>query len=278
MIRAFENNKRIATAVILKDGGILQVYPTKEKVENEEAWKATWTREGVTFQTQEKQAAEKAQRISRAEKIARKQVKSYCSMIHPEDSPIQALVRKVYNQEGIRDSIRSTAKDYNSAYYGMRRDPGLYVLLPENGRIEPVYFNRKSGFILFGNRDQTNESSTGLRFYRKFGESLIPVEVNTDTHAPDQKAVVVFEGFYHSYYSSVLKIQSLRDAGFFIYNYNYRWRPSPEVIKEIYRVIPNCQGIFWSLYDSETLNYFDQSITTWNSKRMNFKKWMEEHI
>jgi hypothetical protein len=276
MIRAFENDKRIATAVILKNGAILQVYPRKEKVENEETWKATWTREGVTFKTEAPHNRE-AQRLSRAEKVAQKHIKIYCSLDHPEDTPIQVLVRKAYNQEGIDDSIRSTVKDAQAAYYGMRRDPGLYVLLPENGRIEPVYFNRKSGFVLFGNRDQTNESAEGLKFYRKLGVSLIPVQINTQTQAPDQKAIVICRGFENRYYSSVLKTQELRAAGYFIYTYHYRWSPSAEVIKEIYKVIPNCQGIFWSMYDSETLSYFDQTSKPWVCKRLNFKKWIAEH-
>lgn len=270
MIRAFENETRIATAVILKDGGILQVYPTKERVVDEETWRAKWQKEGVTFKAEEK---EKAQRLSRAEKVARQRVGIYLSVPNPTDTAMQALIRKVYNQESIRDSIRSTAKTVQDAYYGARLDPGLYVMLPENGHIVPVFFNRKSGLVLFGNKDETQGCTDGLKFYRKnYGNELLPIQLLTDQQGPDQKAVVIcnnrwgYDTMYHS----------LRKAGFFIYTYHYKWRPSVDDIQEMYRVVPHCQGIVWDWWN-ENLHYFDlTSADTWRCKNANLKKWIEE--
>jgi hypothetical protein len=281
MIRAFENEKRIATAVALKDGGILQVYPTKEKVLNEETWKATWTREGVTFKHEDKQTAQETGRLSGAEKTARNRIKYYCSLGNLSDTPMQALVRKIYNQEGIPDSLRSTMRHYTHTSYlygnSLRLDPGIYVLLPENGHIVPVYFNRKTGAVAFENKDEANEPTDGLKFYRKEGCRLIPIELNNDVQRPGQKAVMLCQGILryriHSY--SVLK--QLRDAGFFIYTYNARGHPSLEEAKEMQRLIPNLEGILWDIY-SETAYFFDPNAKNYYlTASMNFKKWIEQH-
>jgi hypothetical protein len=278
MIRAFLDNKRIATAVLLHGGSILQVYPTKEMSENEETWRAKWALEGVTFQNQERQQVDNAQRLSRAEKAAKLNVVIYCSLPKADDTPLQALIRKIYNQEGIRDSIRSTAKNARDAYYGMRLDPGVYVMLPESGMIEPVYFNRKSGLVIFGNKDETNEPVDGLKFYRKNGCSLAPIRLVTDEQGPDQKSVIVcnLPSVYKSYAVSKM-IRTLREAGFFVYTYNYRWCPSPEAIREMFRVMPRCQGVLWDVYN-ENISYFDLTSTNlWSSQSANFNKWIEEH-
>ncbi len=278
MIRAFENDKRIAAAVFLKDGAILQVYPTKEKVENEETWKATWTREGVTFKTEEKSPTDP---VSRSNKALSLRVQNYVSVANPSDTPMQALVRKIYNQEGIPDSLRSTLRYYTHTSYlygnSLRLDPGIYVLLPENGHIVPVYFNRKTGAVAFENKDEANEPTDGLKFYRKEGCRLIPIELNNDVQRPGQKAVMLCQGIlrYRMYYSNPVK--QLRDAGFFVYTYNVRGRPSLEEAKEMQRLIPNFEGILWDIY-SETAYFFDPNAKNYYmTASMNFKKWIEQH-
>ena len=278
MIRAFENDKRIATAVILKDGAILQVYPTKEKVENKETWKATWTREGVTFKTEEKSRADP---VSRSNKALSLRVQNYVSVANPLDTPMQALVRKVYNQEGVPDSLRSTLRYYtNTSYlYGnsLRLDPGIYVLLPENGHIVPVYFNRRTGAVAFEDKDEANEPTDGLKFYRKEGCRLIPIELNNDVQRPDQKAVVICQGILQRRFHYKNPLKELGDAGFFVHTYNLRGRPSQEEAKEMQRLIPNLEGILWDIY-SDTAYFFDPNAKNYYmTASMNFKKWIEQH-
>ncbi len=278
MIRAFENDKRIATAVALKDGGILQVYPTKEKVVNEDTWKAMWSREGVTFKHEDKRAAQETERLSRAEKAARVRISYSCSLENPSDTPMQALVRKIYNQEGVPDSLRGYLIQSSIPYCNiLRADPGIYVLLPENGHIVPVYFNRKNRDVWFGSKREKDEPTNGLKFYRKFGSTLRPIEVNNDIQKPGQKAVVICQGIlqHRTYYANPVK--QLRDAGFFVYTYNNRWHPSSEEIREIFRVVPRCQAIVWDIYN-ENISYFDLAKTDiWRCQQMNMKTWIAEH-
>ena len=278
MIRAFENDKRIATAVILKDGAILQVYPTKEKVENEETWKATWTREGVTFKTEEKSPTDP---VSRSNKALSLRVQNYVSVANPSDTPMQALIRKIYNQEGIPDSLRSTLRYYTHTSYlygnSLRLDPGIYVLLPENGHIVPVYFNRKTGAVAFEDKDEANEPTDGLKFYHKEGCRLIPIELNNDVQRPDQKAVVICQGILQRRFHYKNPLKELRDAGFFVHAYNLRGRPSLEEAKEMQRLIPNLEGILWDIY-SDTAYFFDPNAKNYYmTASMNFKKWVELH-
>jgi hypothetical protein len=284
MIRAFENEKRVATAVILKDGSILQVYPHKRKYEDEEAWKSNWVRFGsdsgqMTFQKEEKNTPRnpETENLSRAQKEARQNVLTFLSLGNPADTPMQALVRKLYNQEGIRDSIRSTATDARNVHYGMRIDPGLYVMLPENGSIVPVYFNRKSGMVFFGCKDETNEATDGLKFYRKYGCQLNPITVAAEAQRPDQKAIVTCGLRFTYSYNALSALKQLKDAGFHVHTYHYKYRPTPEAIKEIFRVVPNCQAIIWQANGS-LIYYWDLSTTDmWNCKNTNLNKWIEEH-
>lgn len=279
MIRAFENDTRIATAVALKDGGILQVYPIKETFENEDTWKAAWTREGVTFKYEDKKVTDQ---VSAPNKAARIRVQTYVSLANPLDTPMQALIRKVYNQMGVRDSLRSKithfANSYITSYYNSQRiDPGIYVLLPENGNIVPVYFNRKTGSVIFESKNETNEPVNGLKFYSKSGCRLIPIQLENDVQRPGQKAVVLCQGILQNRMQYENPLKQLRDAGFFIYTYNLRDRPSLEDAKEMQRVIPNLEVIFWDIYN-ETAYFFDPNARNYYlTANMNFKKWIEQH-
>jgi hypothetical protein len=72
-------------------------------------------------------------------------------------------------------------------------------------------------------------------------------------------------------------IHTLREAGFFVYTYNYQWRPTPEAIKEMFRLVPRCQGIAWDIYN-ENLSYFDlTSKNLWSCQHMKFNNWIAEH-
>ena len=287
MIRAFENDKRVATAVILKDGSILQVYPHKMKYENEEAWKSNWIRfgsdgSGMTFKKEEKNAPRdpETENLSRAQKEARQNVQTFLSLGNPDDTPMQALVRKLYNQEGIQDSLRSSVRQIRPSYYGYytkRLDPGLYVMLPETGIIKPVYFNRKSGLVIIGNKDETEEATDGLKFYYKFGCQLDPITVAAEVQRPDQKAVVTCGLQFKYSYNAMSALNQLKDAGFHVHTYHYKYRPTPEIIKEIFRVVPNCQAIIWQANGSQIF-YWDLSTNDiWNCKNMGLSKWIEEH-
>lgn len=276
MIRAFENQKRIATAVVLADKKILQVYPTKMPFENEEAFKAAYP--AHEFRTEDRQTAERTTRTTGKMRAAEKNILIHSSLPRESDTPMQRLVRQIYFQTATRDSIRATAKDWQTSYYGSRADPGIYVMNPDSGVIYPVHFNRKSGLVIFHRQIQNMAPTEGLRFYRKDHSDLIPVVPTFQEQLPSQKAVV-FEMI--GSHANTKVVEQLQAAGFYVVYYMNNFRVQPEVQKALYRMIPNLIRVLGTGFSEEFyVNPPLENLDTpdwWRVTRCTVAKWIAEN-
>jgi hypothetical protein len=278
MIRAFQNTTRVATAVVLADGQVLQVYPRKQKYESEEAFKSVYPEH--EFRTEERVAAQAKTVLTGRMRAAEKHVLQHTSLPRDSDTPMQRLVRQIYFETSTADSIRATATDYLSSYYGSRVDPGIYVQVPETGIIYPVHFNRKSGLVLFQLKIQNENTVEGLRFYRKDHGDLIPVTPSFHEQQPGQKAVVIEQTRHFQERASIV-IEKLRQSGFYIVHYQNNYRPTPEIQKAMYHKISNLMAIFGHNYNAEF--YIHPSLEKldtpewWKVNNINIDKWISEN-
>lgn len=273
MIRAFKNNTRIATAVKMAEGNIFQVYPVKQRFDSEEAFKAAYPEH--EFKEETRDASEKTRQLTKAQK----QLLIRSSLPRDTDTAMQKLVRQIYFQAGMPDSIRSTAIDWHTSYYGSRRDPGIYVQIPTDDRITPVYFNRKSGLILFDKKVQNDINPEGMRFYQKVNGDLIRVEPEFVEQGPDQKAVV-YDNKNYATHRKYLK--QLQEAGFYVVHYMSQTRPSRDVQEAMYKMIPHLRAVltvdiycdrFW-IYPSRDNLHTD---SWWRQTWVNPTAWIAEN-
>lgn len=273
MIRAFKDEKRIATAVKMAEGKVLQVYPRKQTFESEEAFKASYPEHEFKEETREK--SELARTMTKAEA----HVLVHTSLQRNSDTALQRVVRQIYFQTGTRDSIRSTAIDWQSSYYSSRADPGIYVQNSTDSVITPVHFNCKSGLVLFNRNIQNNTNPEGMRFFKKDRGDLVPVMPEFFEQQPGQKAIVYDN---HGYSTNKNYITQLREAGFHIVHYMSNTQPSLDVQKAMYKMIPNLVAVImnniytndFSIYPSlEKLN----TNNWWNLTRASPAKWIAEN-
>ncbi len=273
MIRAFQNNIRIATAVTLKDNTLLQVYPEKKAFPTQDEWKATFT--DATFVEQERVAVVKAKK----EKVAVKKNKSDLSYLISTDTPMQRVVRQLFYQLGLRDSVSSYYTSRDKYFHPRRYESGLYVMMPSDSRITPVHFNYKSGQVFFSGENQVSTSLDGLLFFRKQRFDLIRVMPILQVQHPDQKAVVILSNSFNSYQHKM--VNALVNAGYYILFMMNKWYPSPERVKALY-ALPNVKGVLSAEYgteinihplpkEGEPTNYY------FNRPRMSIEMWIAKN-
>jgi hypothetical protein len=261
MIRAFENGTRLATAVMGYNGtGTLQVYPTKESFETLEAWKAKYPSAEFKEETAKEKEAKK--RSTWLENDL--SVNLYSE--HATDTPFQASVRRLYFQLGLPDSIRSTAKEVTQYYHIHRLNPGLQVFLPAQGRIRPVYFNRKTGVVSIGYNNPNDVSTQGAIFFAKYSTELYRVEPVVQTKLPDQK-VVVYNCYNEGYNGSMGRVRMLIDAGFYVqFYYAKRRYLYTDIVRALY-ALPSVKAVMEGadMFNPTTLRR-EGSILDWIAK------------
>jgi hypothetical protein len=261
MIRAFENGTRLATAVMSYNGtGILQVYPSKESFENLEAWKAKYP--SAEFKEETPKEKEVKKRRTAIENDLNLNIYSEIET----DTHFQASVRQLYFQLGLSDSIRSTVKEVSQYYHLHRIDPGLHVFLPVQGRIRPVYFNRKTGIVSIGYNNPNDISIEGAVFFAKYYNEFYRVEPLGQTKSPNQKVVV-----YHSYegrwVDSAARVKVLIDAGFYVQFYFNKRSLYSDIIRALY-ALPSVLCVMEGSYeyDSTTFRRREITLSAWIAK------------
>lgn len=240
MIRAFENEKRVATAVFLKDGTLLQVYPSKKKFENEDLWKDQFS--CCSFKTESREVNRDAEPKAKANTKIEEHVKECLSLPVPSDTPIQALIRQIFNQYGIPDNL--TVKRKNPGIWRTKgRDSILYVYCPTQKSFGGVFFNRRTGMYMIGKLLRPEIETEGLVFFFKkpWSADFLPVDLHSQTLQSGQKVVVYIPGTYRYEHDIALQ-KKLLENGFHILFYNDKRRPSKEILEELYK-IPNLKGV-----------------------------------
>lgn len=268
MIRAFQNDQRIATAVKLTKGGILQVYPTKESFETEEDWKAKY--QGSDFKESDRKQSNEKRRHTWLEnhlsQFLQKDVES--------DSPMQKLVRQFYFQCGIPDSIRSTTNTDTIHYFDtVRNNPRLHVFFPQLGKITPVYFNRKSGRVYIDGKDARSMSTLGLCFFLsgQFEYNMELVQPLEQIRFPEKKVVIYCTAYWRNKEDKV-RIAMLLNAGYYVQFYYNNRNPTSETVDAMY-AIPNVMAVMATNHDSyESVSVFKQK--TWFPSTIGLSKWI----
>ena len=280
MIRAFQNDSRIATAVFLKDNTLLQVYPEKKSFATLEEWKATFPE--ATFETQDRPAVVK---VTREEKLMKK-IKSELSLPVSTDSPMQRVVRQLFFQLGLRDSLICyyTSNDSSSPppppfLYPRRHESGLYVMIPSEGRITPVHFNYKSGHVFFSGKNQVATSPDDLLFVRKELYDMVRIQPIFQTQAPDQKAVIILSTNWNNKSQQSLAT-TLVSAGYYVLFMMNSYYPTSEMVKLLYS-LPNVKGVLSTNYGNE-MNVYSvpkegESSGPYNSTRMTIGMWLSKN-
>jgi hypothetical protein len=261
MIRAFENGTRLATAVLgYNRSGILQVYPTKETFETLEAWKAKYP----SAEFKEETAKEKEVKKHRTWIDNDLSVNLYSEQA--TDTPFQASVRKLYFQLGLADSIRSRVKEVSQFDHLHRFDPGLHIFLPVQGRIRPVYFNRKTGVVSIGYTNPNHISLEGAVFFVKSRNELCRVEPLVQIKSHDQK-IVVYHSYYEGYDTCMARVKMLIDAGFYVQFYYNNRSFYGDIVRALY-ALPSVKSVMEgsSEYDSTTLYRRELTLSSWIAK------------
>jgi hypothetical protein len=195
MIRAFQNGVRIATAARLPNNAILQVFPEKKPYATEDSWKAEYV--DAEFKTEPRHTA--APNMSFMKNL---------SVIREEDTPMQRIVRQLYFQHSLPDSL------------GRRVHSGLYVMMPGEGIISTVYFDRKTGAVTFNGKNQVARSTEDLTFFTKN-----PYTRRGDMYMVDStmayprvgQKMVIYRNMGYSHSDEI--VRKIRSAGFHVLFY-----------------------------------------------------------
>lgn len=270
MIRAYQNNERIATATKLREGGILQVYPSKEKFETEDAWKSKY--EGAEFKEEDKKSSSHKKRKAWVEN----HLDQYLYDEVDSDTPMQKLVRKLYAQYGIPDSI-SPAVQTDTIHYSqmIRYNPGLYVLLLDLGKIVHVVFNRKSGRVYIDYKDAIAMSPAGLLFFTNPHDNRMEVAKPLEQVYSAEKKVVVFWNSYWRIKEDRTRIQALIDAGFYVKFYHNKRSPNLDTVNALY-ALPNVKALMQTNYGS----WYDVAVFqpgVWKAKSISIVEWIAKN-
>ena len=261
MIRAFENGTRLATAVMGYNGsGILQVYPAKETFETLEAWKAKYP----SAEFKEETAKEKE--VKKHRTWIDNDLSANLYSEQPTDTPFQASVRKLYFQLSLADSIRSRVKEVSQYDHLHRFDPGLHIFLPLQGRIRPVYFNRKTGVVSIGYTNPNDISLEGAVFFVKSRNELCRVEPLVQTKSPDQK-VVVYHPYYEGHDACMARVKMLIDAGFYVQFYYNKRSLYSDIVRPLY-ALPSVKSVMEGAveFDSTTFRRREITLLQWIAK------------
>jgi hypothetical protein len=89
-------------------------------------------------------------------------------------------------------------------------DPGIEVYNEVKGTIEPVYFNRLSGRVIFNTRDATHLPIQDYIFFRKISLSLFKVAPQFEELTPGKPVVL----YVPNSFSGRKDVENLRAAGF----------------------------------------------------------------
>lgn len=261
MIRAFENEKRIGTAVVLKEGRILQVYPTKQTFENETEWKATFP--SAEFQTEApKQSMTEAQKQEKRKKVRlsklERQIQNSLSWPRSSDTPLQKIVRQLYFQLGIDDSL--VVYETLGLWRQRRIDSNLYVYVPSLKKMLSIFFERRTGYVVFDHQLRFNFPVDGLLFFYKptWESSFHQVEPLFQQLHENQKVVVQIPRLYRSKADTELQ-QKLIEKGFYILFYWARKNPWRSHLQQL-QSIPNCKSVILETYNNKLTIY-----PSWNS-------------
>lgn len=264
MIRAFDNEEqRIATATTLKDGTILQVFPSKKAFSTEELWKAQYP--NATFETGPVYDNCEKRRVKAIEKL----VTNYLSTPRLQDTEMQRTVRQLYFQLNLRNSVPSTMKEFRGYGSGVRQDSGLYVFLPSKGLITPVYYNYVTGRVFFENTNQEATPTANLVFFHKQNTNLKLVIPYLEPQNPQQKTIIYHTTPYRQIDGIAEDVARLRQAGLNVVYFHSNTTYFDSHTLFILAKQPGFTGLLRNYYD-ETIFYTPDG----KHEKVNFRQWL----
>ncbi len=263
MLRAIQSGNRLASAVHLKDGTVLQVYPTKMHFVSEEEWKECYPGCEIVSESR---------RDGNLRRWYVKHWKRCVSGNDENDTPMQKTVRHFYNKYNLADSI---TKNGGTNYIRCR----LFALVLGSGKMVPVYFNGVTGDVVFYGRTQNDTLTTGIIFMLKVsnGDFHIVKPVFQEKK-PGQPIILYRFSFWHSEQDQEV-IDKLIDAGFYVRFYNDKYGPSAGFLKYAWEK-HGITAFISSVYGGEVYYCIpsEKFEHEWNmGKKMPFAEWLRTY-
>lgn len=256
MIRAFQNGERISSAVPLKDGSLLQVYPSKQRFDTLESWKNTF--ENAVFETESVR--------ERRERIRNKtHFELYISETIKHETDMVRTVRQLYHQCGLADSVSRNGLAFRRCY--------LYAFFPMTGEMVPVFFNRATANVVYLGKVQNNTLTVGITFFlQKVMGDFVVVQPFFQEKKSAQKTVL-YRIQRYNFTNDFKHIMTLREAGFYVRFYSHH------LVKESFVKYLGASNEFAGfIIDSidDEIDYFDNSTKSSVSNDMNIHEWIEK--
>lgn len=257
MIRAFQNGERISSAVPLKDGAVLQVYPSKQRFETLEAWKNSI--EGVA-EFQEESLRDRRDRMRN-----KKHFELYISETMKHETDMVRTVRQLYNQCGLADSVSKNGLTFRRCY--------LYAFFPMTGQMVPVFFNRATGNVVYLGKTQNDTLTIGITFFlQKVMGDFITVRPFVQEKKSAQKTVL-YRVQRYNFANDFKHIMTLREAGFYVRFYS-DYTISESFVKYLGASNEFAGFIIDSIGDE--IYYFDNSTKSSGTQKMNIQDWIQK--
>jgi hypothetical protein len=256
MIRAFQNGERISSAVPLKDGAVLQVYPSKQRFETLESWKNTF--ETAFFENES--VRERRDRMRN-----KKHFDLYISETKENETIMQKTVRQLYNQCGLADSVSKNGLTFRRCY--------LYAFFPMTGEMVPVFFNRVTGNVVFLGKVQNDTLTVGITFFlQKVMGDFITVRPFVQEKKSAQKTVL-YRVQRYNYEEDIKNVNTLIAAGFHLRFYSHYF-----ISESFVKYLGNTNefaGLITDCIDEE-IYYFDTNTKCSEENQMNIHEWIEK--
>lgn len=256
MIRAFQNGERISSVVPLKDGAVLQVYPSKQRFDTLESWKNTF--QVAVFE--QESVRERRDRIRN-----KMHFELYISETMTHETDMQKTVRQLYHQCGLADSVSRNGLTFRRSY--------LYAFFPMTGEMVPVFFNRATGNVVYLGKVQNDTLTVGITFFlQKVMGDFVVVQPFFQEKKSAQKTVL-YRVQRYNFTNDFKHIMTLREAGFYVRFYSH------SLIKESFVKYLGASNEFAGfIIDSidDEIDYFDSSTKGYNTNDMNIHDWIQK--
>lgn len=202
-MRAFDtSNKRISTAIALRDDSVLEVYPPPKKTHASfEVWKAQYP------------AAQRFEETVNPAKTTREaRMRLLFSYPVKTDTPLQAMVRQIYTEYGVGKS--TIAHHLGPVPIRTRAFTGVFVLRLDTQTIEPVYFNFERGTVMFSNKVVKDLSPDQCVFFSQPYPCAPMHKIVVVPETYEDPLVVLFINQYTPHHSKL--VQKIHEAGYSI--------------------------------------------------------------